>query len=160
MSENHVSIRIGGPIRESDLGDLADAISIDGVGFDWGDAAYMLPDQEIVGRLRETIAAEPHLNLFDDMCSGATMDHVEAFCREHGLQFVSTLDPNRGDEGQVRWWKPGMDQVETAVSDGDGVPLISATAIEEALVSPDPVQAVRALIPAVHGIVLPAVSLV
>jgi len=72
------SILIGGEMSAALFADFLSAIAFEGLSAEWGGEPFTV-DQRVVG--------EP-LALFDESCAWGKIDHLEAFCVEHGLSFV------------------------------------------------------------------------
>jgi len=72
------SILIVGEMSAALFADFLSAIAFEGLSAEWGGEPFTV-DQRVVG--------EP-LALFDESCAWGKIDHLEAFCVEHGLSFV------------------------------------------------------------------------
>lgn len=72
------SILIGGDMSAALFADFLSAIAFEGLSIEWGGEPFTV-DQRVVGQ---------PLALFDESCAWGKIDHLEAFCVEHGLPFV------------------------------------------------------------------------
>ena len=96
-----VSIRIGGTMSADLLASFAEMIALEGLGPEWGGEPFDMASRVI---------GEP-IELFDESCAWGKIDHLEAFCVEHGLPFVRWSGSYPGE------WSP-----ERLVFRGSGSP--------------------------------------
>ncbi len=123
-----VSITIGGPIAEVDIEDLAEAITNDSAGHDWGD--YFRSDEEAAEYIREALNSGDRLDINDSESSCGTFDSIESACREMGLTYYRS-DSGGGEHGGTgAYWDPDRKRQKEFSVGNDGEPTMSLSAMK------------------------------
>lgn len=84
------SMRIGGSMSVEVFAKFAEMIAFEGLSHEWGGEPFDMARRSV---------GEP-IELFDESCAWGKIDHLEAFCVEHGLPFV------RWSGGYPGEWSP------------------------------------------------------
>ncbi len=102
-----VSIRIGGTMTAAVLAKFAGMIAFEGLGSEWGGEPFDMASR---------VVGEP-VELFDESCAWGKIDHLEAFCVEHGLPFVRWSGSYPGEWSSERLVFRGSGTPDTYIVD-------------------------------------------
>lgn len=145
MSDQYVTTTIWGRTDWAGLNEIAEAMSEDGVGFDWGENVGFHEKAETVD-LIAGFDLDEGLTVYDDTSKNGRMNAVEETCASLGLTYVRVGQASDGDDATVTWKTPSMAEPRTLPSDSEGRPIVTVCAIDAALEEPDPLTALRAMI--------------
>lgn len=120
------NIEIGGPIRKTLLAKLVEAAGEQGVLFNTTDELLTVKD------LEAAIAAGKSINLYDSQASWGKFDDLQEFCRTRGLTFKRTCDATDEYDGEMEFWRPGMQKPLLQLTDSDNIPTITVEGLRKA----------------------------
>ena len=109
-------IIIGGMLDESLVEAFAEAIDADSVGAEWGERLDVT-DAEI--EIRSAAEKAETLDLYDDECSGGTMDAIESFCAEHKLIYWKHVEGKYEYDPSIEYFDGESSHDFSATEDGE-----------------------------------------
>lgn len=152
MNSYSTNIAIGGVLPASRLAGLLRAAAHCGTAFDWNGERLVESDDDLQclrDMIAEAKAEGQPLRLYNDSATGGRLEDLETFCRENGLSYRRSYDPDHGDSGMVCWWSPGMSGPTEREADADGEPFVFVREIVEII---DSVHTPKATVAAIRDL--------
>jgi len=124
-------VEIGGDIPRSLIPSLAVAIESAGLGLEWGDSSSSEELRKAIMDCNGT--ATLHVNATE--LAGGDTETLDEFCVSHGIAFTKRVDGKYEYNGEIHWWHPGLDGVQSwSDTDKEGkLVMLRREALEEAL---------------------------
>jgi hypothetical protein len=105
-------ITIGGTLALKEVEAFTKAVEADGLGLEWEAS----PAKTIHKHILHAAKTKQAVVFNDHEVAGGLTDHIFAFCQSHDLSFVKRVDGKYEYNGEIHWWKPGMDEVRIWVN--------------------------------------------
>lgn len=123
-------IFIGGDVPHSLLPVLFKAVHAEEVGSGMDYNGRFTPEQFItVDDLLEEVNHNQYLHLMDSKARNGMLGDLEYFLQNNNISFNRYGDASPGEfSADVSFFRPGMTEVGTLITDDDGVPVIPASA--------------------------------
>jgi hypothetical protein len=131
----YVTHRMGGEMDRSVLVQLFKTASRLGMLLEANDVhtTTILKEDRLDGDMTDLLSHDGALAFYDPQHYEGSFPTLEAACMQAGVPFVSVVDVDEEAGGTSRWWKPGMDNIGSCLSDHDGETVITLKAVKEAL---------------------------
>src|SRR5215831_5329210 len=128
MEYANASMSIGGKIKRSDVGKLAEAIYEDGAGFDWMTA----DEDEILDGIEDAAKHKTHLTINNTEQPWGRFERVEGVCLTLRLTYVAECEAGGDWSPLLQFWQPAMGFKKQKTLDGEqDVPAMREWAIAE-----------------------------
>ena len=125
-------ICIGGTLNDAAAIDrLIEAIISDNAGPEYD--SRFTDEGEVLGYIKEAVAASEPLRLFDNQATGGSFWNIEAALRELGLAYFRADDGHYAYTAEAVFWEPGFDEPRSWTGNNEHVPCLNATEIKKHL---------------------------
>jgi hypothetical protein len=125
-------IRIGGLICRSLVPKLIDVIDKQGVSVSWEEDPFDAKTaEELLELARDKDGKPGHLSLIDLEANWGQFEGLEEFLVQQGIAFDRYSEAKHQYDAERVWFRPGMRDPETIITDGSHNPIVGLTVLEE-----------------------------
>ncbi len=124
-------MHIGGTITDPQVTySLICAIRTENVGPDYG--AGFSNDDEVHDDIELAQSNGQPLKVYDDQASYGNFSDLERVVQQLGLTFNRGADAYMEHDGDIVWWRPGMDSPDSTSADQSANPMVGLEAVRNA----------------------------